>query len=397
LARGPRFGFWSAGLAASSPLFLLASFVARPETLLVFTSAALLWLVLAVPDRIELKPFLIGGLGLLQMSIHPNAAVVSMGVFVFYVYGLKGRARYLQGLLFVAGSLAGLLAAFLLVDAKRLWLGLHTVHGYLLTPPILAGSWRPIDWLWQTIHVMWTGQTYYFDRSIAPGWPLCLQMWWIAIAVLCVIASLEDSRLDAGRWLAAGFTVLVSSMALVKAKECLYGTNLFPFLIPLAASGLASMEKSTRKYGKVLALALAGASAVIFLNFGRIYTVRTKSYAQTVSDLRALLPPGRLKVAGPNVLWFVWDQGLFRDSGAILVSHWYTGGGRDLKAWLVPWCPDILILDDAMQNAIWPAGAPRGDLQPYLGCPVDFLGVLDTPGAYGRWVVYRIRWLVGGV
>ena len=103
-----------------------------------------------------------------------------------------------------------------------------------------------------------------------------------------------------------------------------------------------------------------------------------------------MLPPGRLKVAGPNVLWFAWDSELFRDSGAILISHWYTGGQRDLKKWLAPWRPDILILDEAAQNMV-----RQRDLQPFLQCPVDYLGVLDTPGAYGRWTIYRIHWPAG--
>src|SRR5206468_1835329 len=104
--------------------------------------------------------------------------------------------------------------------------------------------------------------------------------------------------------------------------------------------------------GKILGCTMAGLSLLLFLNFSQNYMARTKPYARIVDELRAMLPHERLKVAGPSVLWFAWDKELFRDSGAIVLSYWYTGGRRDLKAWLGTWQPDILILDRAMQIVV---------------------------------------------
>jgi hypothetical protein len=97
-------------------------------------------------------------------------------------------------------------------------------------------------------------------------------------------------------------------------------------------------------------------------------------------------------VAGPAVLWFAWDKERFRDSGALLVSLWYVGGAPDLTTWFGDWRPVILILDGAMQDLLKQSDPQRHDLRPYLNCPVDFLGSVDTRNAYGRWDVYRVHW-----
>ena len=188
---GPRVGLWSAILAGFNPLFLTASCIARPETLLLATFTGVLWLALAFPERIGLKPFLLGALGMLQMSIHPNASVLCAGLFVFYVLRLPTRDRLSKGALFIGGALAGLLIAFLMVDAQRLWLGMHTVHSYLLRPPFIAEPWKMWNWLHETILVMWTGQTFYFDKTTAPGWPICLQLWWVMMCLLGLIAGMQ--------------------------------------------------------------------------------------------------------------------------------------------------------------------------------------------------------------
>ncbi len=393
---GTRMAVWSALLAGFNPLFLIASSLARPETLLLLTSTVLLWLTLDFPERLELKPFLIGGLGMLQMGVHPNASIICVGLFAFYLLNTRAHNRLAKGLLFAAGALAGLLTVLLLADARRLWLGLHTMHSYLLRPPILSWPWKPLEWLRQIAHVMWTGQSFYFDRTLAAGWPLSLQAWWLAMAMLVAIAGIRARRgagvLELRRWMIAGLVTLVSSLVLVKAKECLYGTNFFPFLIPIAASAPARPNVPFGRVLKNLSCALAGFSLLLFFNFYRIYITRVKPYDQIVDELQAMLPNRHLKVAGPNVLWFGWDKENFRDSGALLLSHWYMGGQRDFQSWLQPWQPDILILDQPLINIFKRPVSEKRNLMPYINRPVDFLGVLDTQGAYGQWEVYQIHW-----
>lgn len=393
---GHSVGLWSALLVGFNPLFLTASCLARPETLLLATSTTVLWLTFKIPERIALKYFWIGALAMLQISIHPNAVVIAIGLMVFILSGV-GREKILStGLLFVFGGMTGLITASLLVDAQRLWLGMQTVHAYLLRPPILSWPWRPLNWLFQTLRVMWNGETFYFNDALAPGWPLCLRSWWIAMGLLSMLAGLGSDyshrRPNIRRWLMACTGILISSMALVKAKECLYAINFFPFFIPVAAMGLAKPKKNPQRICAFFGCVLAGTSLFLFLNFCRIYSNHIKPYEQIVRELKAMIPSGSLKVAGPSVLWFDWKKEDFRDSGALLVSHWYMGGTPDLTTWFGGWQPDILILDEAMQNIMRHSESSSNDLKPYLNCPTDLLGYLDTQGAYGRWSVYRLHW-----
>lgn len=393
---GPRVGFFSLLLAAFNPLSLLSSCLARPETLLLFSAAAILWLVRAVPDRFALKPLLLGFLSLLQMSIHPNGCLVCAGVFIVYLSAVPRAMRWQKGALFVAGAAGGLVAAFSLVDPRRLWLGMHTAHSALLRPPIFIHPWHPWAWLQATLHVLWSAHSFYVDGNLASHWRLSVQLWWVAAVALWMAAAggrLSEPAVALVRpWGLATLTVFVAMVALVKAKECLYGTNFFPFLIPVMAAGLAESggareARIARLVGSVAAIA----SVAVFLLFCRTSVLRTKPYEQIVRDVEANLPAGSVRIAAPSVLWFGWnDKANFRDSGAILVSHWYTGK-LDLDAWMGGWRPDVLILDDAMQATLRVSADSR-TLEPFLHRPVDFLGFFDTGAAYGSWAVYRVHW-----
>ena len=392
---GPAMGLACAALTAFSPVFLFCSILARPESLLLLMTLAILLLIETLPDRWEWKPFLIGGLAMLQMSIHPNAFVMAAGLFVFYLYPLAGPTRWRAGGLFVAGAIAGALSAFVLMDAHRFWMGLHTIHAYLLRPPILITPRRPLQWLYENGVILWNGVTFYCNERLAPGWLWSVKLWWIAMGALMVMAygtrRKPSEGFDPRRWMLALGAVFLSSVALIKPKEYLYASNFLPFLIPLAAAGLTCSSPVRWRAARIAAGSLVGISFMIFLNFCRVYIERVKSYKDIVSEVRAIVPNEPLKVVGPSVLWFSWDETRFRDGGAILLSYWYTGQ-KDVKAWLEPWRPDILIVDYAMQAVVGTPGSIQAHLTQSLGCPVDALGVVESPGAYGHWEIFRIHW-----
>jgi hypothetical protein len=391
---GPRFGMWNMALVGSSPLFLSVSCIARPENLLLLTSTAVLWLALRVPEKIATKPFFVGTLATIQMGIHPNASVIGAGLFVFYVLGLPRETRFPKASLFVGGAVAGLIAVLLLIDLKRFWLGMHTVHSYLLRPPIFTAPFNPWDWLTQTLRVMGTGQTYYLAGSTsAPAWRLSVAIWWIAVAAVGIFSSMRrrDAVAPLYRWWAACLTMFVATIALVKAKESLYGTNFFPFLVPAISSALMGFESPRSRWIKIGTGALLGCSFFLFTAFCKQYTGRHKPYSQVIRELRAVLPAEPLKVAGPSVLWFDWNRNLFRDDGALMVSRWYMGGQWDVQSWLEPWHPDILIVDATLQNLFQQSQWDADTLAPYLSRPAELLATLDTE-TYGKWMVYRLHW-----
>lgn len=140
---GSKMGLWSVLICAATPFFLTASTVARPEMLLLLCSTALVLFVIGVPERITLKPFYIGLFGCVQMGIHPNAALICIGIYTLYLLSIPKQERIKGILLLMSGSFAGLLSVLLMTDLKRLWLGMHTIHSYLLRPPLLSWPWRP--------------------------------------------------------------------------------------------------------------------------------------------------------------------------------------------------------------------------------------------------------------
>ena len=100
-----------------------------------------------------------------------------------------------------------------------------------------------------------------------------------------------------------------------------------------------------------------------------------------------------LTVAGPNVLWFSFESGKFRDIGALTFSKWYTGGRREIALWLERWKPDILIVDDGLKNVVFRSDAPMAVLSnEFHGC-IRHLGSVDTgSGAYKNLEIYRVDW-----
>jgi hypothetical protein len=386
--------FWGMGLLIAGPLFLLTSSLARPETLLLAVTGANLWFVLACPDRITLKPFCIGFLALASMGIHPNASVIAAGVFTLHMLRLSKGARFGGMILFILGGFSGLTAVFITLDPRHLWMGFHTLHSALLKPPLFSFPPRPLDWLGATVDVLWNGKTFYFDPGRGFGWTLSNRIWWTltgGTALLSLFGPGEEAR-ECRRWAMALGTAFLCSLALVKAKDCVYGTNFFPFLIPLAAAGLSRLNGRRRFLLRLTVGSAAVVCGVIYGTFSRTYAGRCRPFETIAAEIRAALPPGPVKIAGPNVLWFGGDTENFRDIGAVVISRWYCGGVFDLRTWLGNWKPDVLILDEFLGRLL-PGDRPvREKLADQLGRPVDFLKEVDTGLAYGKWGIYRVTW-----
>ena len=120
-------------------------------------------------------------------------------------------------------------------------------------------------------------------------------------------------------------------------------------------------------------------------------------YSKIVQELRVRVPERGLRLAGPNVLWYGWEKEKFRDIGAIMVSRWYCQGKREVRKWIEPWKPEVIVLDNTLKRIFLLTEFSEQGLMNYLGCRVQSRGIIETEGAYGPWEVYRIYWDVPAI
>lgn len=207
----------------------------------------------------------------------------------------------------------------------------------------------------------------------------------------------QETRPSAWKSLAAGGAAATVAMALLMAhQEGFYKLLFYPYVVPLAAAFLASPPERTSGVVRALQALAAGLCLAGFLFFCgavRIYGETTRPYERLALSVKALLPGPAIRVMAPAVLYFAWDPAHFRDLGALVLSHWFTGGRRDLRLWIEDWRPQALVVDEAFERAFI---GPRNELASiagYLGCPVQYLGQVDGgPSFYGTWRVYRVDW-----
>jgi 4-amino-4-deoxy-L-arabinose transferase-like glycosyltransferase len=380
---GNKVAICSAFLVTLNPLFFISSCIARPENFLLFTSAVTLLLIIEMPDRLRWKPLAIGTLGFLQMGIHPNAAVIMSGFFIVYIFSSPKNKRLSTGFSLAAGSVIGLLLVVLYAGPEHLWLGMQTIHSYLLRPPIFSEKIQPIHWLLQNLSVIWNGQTYYLSGYKNFTWPLSFQLWLLGVGILLSISS--------SRWMWGLLASFILTILLVKAKESLYVINFFPFIIPTAAMAFHVASFQSRRWVKTMGLALIFIGNILFVGFAFNFIKTVKPYEQIVAEMKKIVPSEDLKLAGPSMLWFAWNKENFRDSGALLISHWYTGGKKEIHEWLIPWRPDILVLDHALIAMLNRPETEQKSLQSYFPNKVSHMGDINIHDR-DRWEVYQIFW-----
>ena len=384
-------------LLAVHPVFLAASCVARPEIVLLAAGVPLaLWGAEAGGGRY--KSVLLGlGSGALA-GVHPNAFPLSLGLLAAH---LAGRPDWRpNGVRWLGGYIVGIVTAFITVDTSRFALSLkYYLYYRLVSPPILSFPWSPWDWIRKTSLDFVRGDTFYFNLRLVPGWEGGLRWSWAAVGFLVLWGAFQEIR--GGRWtprrrLLLGFlAAFAGAAALVRRSEAVYSVLFLPFLVPAAASTWRTGWhlggwRRTAICASALSLALGLFNFIAF-------SVRYRKTAEPIDEiersLRVVVPDRGMKVAGPNVLWFFWDHGKFRDAGALVFSRWYTGGRRDVGSWLGNWKPDVFVVDDAFRRVFLKGSTLSALMGDALTESPAFLGSLDTgPGAYGTWDVYRLRW-----
>jgi hypothetical protein len=389
--RGPPLGLVMAGICALNPIFLVASALLRPEMALLLGATFLLWLSVKIPPDFHWKSYLLGCLAGALMSVHQNAAPFYLGLLATSIGDKRGKTAAKEWLFSSLGFGTGFILILCLFDLKKFLLTQNLFYYHFYRPPILIFPWHPWDWVRDTIAGLFSGHTYYFHSDRVAGWrPVVVIFWTTAMAVLVFEAISFRGGKKSIPWqrkFLFGLTaVFVGMCLLLRRKEAVYFTLLFPFLIPMVGDAIISSRR--------MAWALAGgiiAPFFLFICFAFRYTQRCLPYHQMIQSAWSHVGKPELKVIAPAVLWFDWPTTEFRDIGALHFSHLFTGT-KDLREWMDPWKPDILITDQQCEHIFLGEGAARKSFDQILGFPVEYLGRVDTGLVMGPLIIYRLHW-----
>jgi len=285
------------------------------------------------------------------------------------------------------------------VNLKNIWLYQKSMYAIFVQPPILSWPWHPGQWATNLCQLLLNAPTYFVWTGLTRDWLASLRFFWLGMALGLVgygitrTSSQRPPYLDA---CAAGLAaVLVSLALLVKRQEALYALVLLPFLLPLAADFMAHRPLADGgKYLHLLRLACSGCCLLSLLFFFRMvlaYGRQVEPFERITAQIRPLLDSPTLRIAGPVVLWFADPRDNFRDVGAVVTARYLTGTRGDLKNWLGPWRPDVVIADDLFRRAYLNGSDNPKLLSQQMGVPVEELRSVRSV-AYGVWSVYRLRW-----
>jgi hypothetical protein len=404
---GKRWGGASLGvilifLLMSDPVFLTSSCLIRPEILLLMFGTLVLLISLIIPETFHWRGFVVGVLSGLLMSVHPNSMPFWIGLFVFLWLSSEPPNRLRQGATFVLGILAGLVVVAATVELPKYLISYKLMFYELYKPPLLSYPWVPWIWVYRTGRAMLSGETAYFDANLAAGWRSGIQLHWVGFGI-CMAGGLvgRKSHQTWQRWQIALFGGLIASFVgmavLISRKEINYSLLLYPFMIPLIG-GIVQADRHPihpRTYHILESIGIVCLTIGLY-RFG----VFVQGYRRTflplnhvVSEVELRLPRTHLKVVGPDVLWFSRDENDFRDIGALMYSHWYTGGELNLKDWLGRWRPDILIFDDPIKHLLFRNDPLPTRLATLMNKPIVYLGTVETGrGAYGAFEIYQVKW-----
>jgi hypothetical protein len=401
--QNPRMGLLLGLLVMSDPVFITASCVTRPETLLLLGTAGVLWLLLKIRSDFFLKGFWMGLISGLQVAIHPNAVALLPGFWTFAFLSEKRERRLsLVGTL-IAGSVGGILAALCMTDLHKLWLVKSGFQGQLVKPTLFSPprSWSALLHL-LAIKTFLIHPPYSDDPTGLRE--TCFLLRHLGIAAALIGICFERLKADASdsprpAWwnalAAAGLVSFLATVAVVAQTELGYKLNLLPFFLPCIAYYGVQENHLSRHLHTVLKITsglLIGVSFCLFLPFIKQYEARSVAFPVIQSQLEKLVPDKTLKIVAPNLFWYQWPKDRFRDVGAMTYSHWYAGGSRDVSGWLAPWQPDILIIDKSFRQIFLGPGPSQPALARLLKNPVTFLGTIDTgASAYGTFEVFDLR------
>ena len=370
-----RTSVWILALVALNPLFITASCLVRPEMLLLVGELFSLVLLLELPDGFVWKHAVIGALCGLLMGVHHNAALWLIGLWA-YEGNVKKIAQMTAG--FVAGAI--LLLPFF--NFYKVYTIQRLFFNAFYRPPLLTFPWHPVHWGIDLLASFWNGLTFYVDAQ-APGWQMAMRLACVSAGV--GLWSSRGENETRRRFLRAFAAIAVAMACLLSKKEALYALMLFPCLYLPAVLGSARRTwMAVATVGTLLAFGF-------FVRVSTAYRQRGPSFDAFAAQVRAAIGGSPGHVMAPATLWFAFDSAQFRDLGATTLSHWYTGGERELASWLGGWPVDTLMVQAAWKRTFLGPEGHALSLETALGCPVTFLGTVDSGLAGGPMEMYRLH------
>jgi|GEM_PF-3336395 len=397
---GQHLGQWVLIFLLLNPLVWCAACLIRPEALFLMASASVLYLVYYLPQAWPWRSVTLGVLSGSLLSIHPNALAVAPGILAAHIAKKPSYKRFLAAM---SGLCAAGLAVLLIPGLSRLYLVQHSLAVQLLRPWIAQ---RPLTFQ-AFIQAMegkiWMTQTLFLPNDLQPLWETILKLRMGATLLLWGMLAVRWGK-SAGsfkqslRPLLWGLGVSWCLMVIgIANHEVLYPLYLEPFTALIFAAVWmtpghpVSIGWSLSK-GVIALLWLSSAGLFVHL-MGRSRS-ETPSLPSLTVALKQNQPFPQARVLAPNFFWTAWEPDHFRDVGALNYSYFYTGGSRDVRNWLQPWRPDMIVLDEATCHVLLQDQPALALLQKFLQpARVQDKGILETHlPTLGTLHIFWVEW-----
>ncbi len=364
------------------PLFQLSSQLVRAEMVLVLAATVTIYLTLVIEDDFRWKYPLLGALAGAQIGIHQNSVPIFLGLLAFIWLRSPSNARGARAAMLIGSSLVGGVAVLASIDLTKFWFSQQFIVYDLYRPPVLSWPWNPLDWVSHWAPILVNGSpSWYLPNNSHLLWRICF--WLYGAAILFLLFTGFKRGRSSWPFLAGVLAVFLGLCGFIRKEEAIYGVVLLPFLIP-AMGGLAKGRKS---FLLIFFLAIFS----LYAGFTFKYRAQIPSYQNAVDKIRGVSQP-QARIAGPNVLWFSWPDENFRDISALVGSRWITGGKREIKKWLSPWQPDIVVIEPSWKKMLLGPGETGALLQNALQRPVTALGQVEFDHS-GPWEIFQIHWV----
>jgi hypothetical protein len=389
-------------VALAHPAFWLGGSIVNELILLCGWSCGILLWECRAPLRQPWSRLVTGGLIGAGVLIHPNS-LLFFGGMVMFVGIREQRQRNAAITSLCVGLIAGLLLAVSAINLTRFTIYQKSFFGHFIKPPLLTWPWAPWDWFWATLRSWLYPVSYYLYQDSL--WRCGIELFWVGAFLLGITYAWRTTRKKSPNKItpdkpilacAGGLAGVFLAMLLLQPRnEALYVLIALPFLAPLIGMAWSRLRQDDSKSSRAWRLLLAGCfvlSAGAYTANVLRFAPQNRSYQAVVADVHRLIPASAQKVVGPTILWWGFKNFDFRDVGAMVTARYITSESADLKKWLAPWRPDILVADRRFCRIFLNGQSSPDVLAARLGTPARVLGTVMSQASDDPWIIFSMDW-----